>query len=91
MRRQPDVYVWPRRHSRDRRTKRGKRNAVALQEIDERLTFGSIRIQRHVHGITMIKPPLIVNSSLTEHRDWQRPLESLLKKCLDLTCLGKDP
>src|SRR3981081_825670 len=39
----------------------------------------------------MIEMPLIVNRTLAEYRDRQRPLECLLKETLDIAGLRKDP
>ncbi len=78
------MNVRSRGHAGDGRPKRREGNAVALQKIYERLALCSIGIQRNVHRIMMIEPPLIMNRALPEYRDRQRPFECLLKKRLDL-------
>ena len=56
-------------HARDRAAKRREGNPVAAQEVNQRLAFGPIRIQREVHRIAMIEMPLVVNRALSEYGD----------------------
>src|SRR5205807_4600038 len=39
----------------------------------------------------VVEPPLIMNRSLAEYGDWQRPLECLLKENFDRSSLGQQP
>src|SRR5215472_604252 len=91
MRRHSDMNVRPGRDAGNRAAKRRKGNAVALQKIDQRLALCAVGIERDVHRVMVIQPPLIMNRSLAEDSDWQWSLECLLKKHLDFSSLRQRP
>src|SRR6266436_897669 len=82
MRRPANMNMRAGRGSRDGGTERQKGDAVATQKVQQRLSFGTIRMQRDIHRVVMVQSPTIMNRALTENCDRQRLLKSIKKKTL---------
>ena len=91
MRWSTDVDVWTSRGARDSRTKRRIRNSVSLEKIQQRLTFGAIRMKLYVHRVAMVEAPAFVNRALAEDGDREFVFERVGKEPLDLVSLAKIP
>jgi hypothetical protein len=56
---------------------------LLCRNLNQRLTLSAVRVQRNVHRVAMIEPPLVVNGSLAKYRNGQGTLERLLKEGFD--------
>src|SRR5690242_21800383 len=91
MGRPADVDVWTGRGPRDRTAKRQERNCVALEEIQQRLAFGTVRMKRDVHRVAMVQPPAIVNRALPEDRNRQLSMKRVGEEALHFPRFAKVP
>src|SRR6476646_4008346 len=91
MRWSADVNVWASGRAGNRRAKRQKRNGVAFQKVQQRLTFGTVRMKRDIHRVVMIQPPAIVNRALAEDGNRQLVMKRVGKEALHFPCFTKIP
>ena len=77
-----DVNVGTSGGARNRRAKREERNRVPLQEVQQRLVFGTVGMKLNVHRVVMVQPPAIVNRALAENGDRQLAMKRVRKEAL---------
>jgi len=78
-----NVYVRARSGSRYGSPEGKEGNSIAAQKVNQRLTLRSIRMERNIHGISVIQPPTIVDRALAKNRDRQRFVEGVLEEALN--------
>ena len=78
-------------NARDRAAKGREGNSIATHEIDQRLTFNTVRVQGNIHRIAVIQMPTIVNRALPENGDRQRTFKCLLEESLEPAGLRDGP
>ena len=86
-----DVNVWTGRSARNGRAKREERYRVALQEIQQRLAFGTVGMKLNVHRVVMVQPPAIVNRALAEDGDRQLAMKRVGEEALHFPRLAEVP
>src|SRR5882672_12416385 len=91
MRRTPDVNVRSGGRTRNRLTKREKRNAVGAQETEQRLSLRAVGMKRHIHRVVMIEAPAIVNRALAKDSDRQRLLKRVKVEALNFPGVRQGP
>ena len=91
MRWSADVNVWTSSRARNRRAKRRIRNAVALEKIQERQAFGTIRMKRNVHRVAVVQPPAIMYCALAKNGNRQVVMKRVGKESLHLSGLTQVP
>src|ERR1700726_1648394 len=65
---------------------------ASLPEVShERLALLTVRVQRYVHGISMVKSQAVMCCRLTESTDGQSVTKSLSKEFLDLRGIRQGP
>src|SRR5690348_17206979 len=86
-----DVNVWTGRGTGNGRAKGEERNRVALQEIQQRLAFGAVRMKLNVHRVVMVQAPAIVNRALAENSNRQLAMKRVGEEALDFPRFAKVP
>src|ERR1051326_6547087 len=89
MRWSTDVNGWTSRGAWNRRAKGEVRNAVAFQEVQQRLTFSTVRVQRDVHRVVMVQPPAVMNRALAEDSDRKLAMKRVGKEPLHFPTLHR--
>ena len=91
MRWSTDVNVRAGGGPRNRGAKSQIRNAVLLQEVEQRAAFDAVRMKLNVHGVAMVQAPTLVNRALAEDGDGQLFMKRVGKKALNFKCVSQVP
>src|ERR1051325_1805350 len=84
-RRLADVKVRAGRRASHPAAKRDKRDVLLTQILHQRPPFGTVGMERHVHGVSVVEMHLPVHLALAARADRQRMTEPRGEKLFDLS------